>query len=79
MRAQIDDLDAELGKLLDHPRLARAIVAFTADNGENLGESGLWWDHMAAFPSVLRVPLILRWPGGPRGPQRAGPARRRAR
>ena len=66
-RAQIDELDAELAALLDHPRLRQAVVVFTSDHGENLGESGLWWDHMGAFPSVLRVPLILRWPGGPRG------------
>lgn len=66
-RAQIDELDAQLAALLEHPRLANAVVAFTADHGENLGDQGLWWDHMGAFPAVLRVPLILRWPGGPRG------------
>lgn len=66
-RAQIDELDRELGRLFDHRRFRDAVVAFTADHGESLGENGLWWDHMGAFPSVLQVPLILRWPGGPTG------------
>ena len=66
-RAQIEELDRELDALLSHPRMRRAIVAFTADHGESLGEQGLWWDHLGANPSVLRVPLILRWPDAPAG------------
>jgi len=66
-RAQIEELDRELAELLSHPRMQRAIVAFTADHGESLGEQGLWWDHLGANPAVLRVPLILRWPQAPAG------------
>jgi len=66
-RGEVSHLDAELGALLEHERMADAIVAVTGDHGESLGEQGLWWDHVSVYPSVLHVPLILRWPGGPAG------------
>ncbi|HJM57390.1 MAG TPA: sulfatase [Planctomycetota bacterium] len=66
-RGEVSHLDAELGALLKHERMADAIVAVTGDHGESLGEQGLWWDHVSVYPSVLHVPLILRWPGGPAG------------
>lgn len=68
-RGEISHLDAELGALLKHGRMTNAIVAVTGDHGESLGEQGLWWDHVSVYPSVLHVPLILRWPGGPAGLQ----------
>ncbi|HIF41766.1 MAG TPA: hypothetical protein EYQ74_11785 [Planctomycetes bacterium] len=66
-QGEVSHLDAELGALLEHDRMADAIVAVTGDHGESLGEQGLWWDHVSVYPSVLHVPLILRWPGGPAG------------
>ena len=64
-QGEVSHLDAELGALLAHERMAQAIVAVTGDHGESLGEQGLWWDHVSLYPSVLHVPLLLRWPGGP--------------
>lgn len=72
-KGEVSHLDAELGALLKHERMADAIVAVTGDHGESLGEQGLWWDHVSVYPSVLHVPLILRWPGGPRGLKVAAP------
>ncbi len=66
-RGEISSLDRALGELLAEPRLQTAIVALTGDHGESLGEQGLWWDHVGVYPSVLHVPLILRWPGSPQG------------
>jgi arylsulfatase A-like enzyme len=66
-QGEVSHLDAELGALLAHERMAQAIVAVTGDHGESLGEQGLWWDHVSLYPSVLHVPLLLRWPGGPAG------------
>ncbi|MFT7676211.1 MAG: arylsulfatase [Planctomycetota bacterium] len=45
----------------------QAAIALTADHGESLGENGVWYDHEGLFPPVLRVPLLLRVPGGPTG------------
>ena len=66
-KGEVSHLDHALARLLAAPRLSDAVIAFTADHGESLGEQGYWWKHMGVYPSVLRVPLILRWPGGPRG------------
>jgi len=59
--------DAEVGRLLEGLRRIRpreALVVWTSDHGENLGEDGLYYDH---GPSVhdagLRVPLVLAGPG----------------
>ena len=66
-KGEVSHLDHELARLLEAPRLSDAVIAFTADHGESLGEQGYWWTHMGVYPSVLRVPLVLRWPSGPRG------------
>jgi len=60
-------LDNELVRLFGLPRIEDAIIAFTADHGESLGGHGVWWDHAGMYQDSLHVPLILRWPGGPRG------------
>ena len=45
-----------------------AIVILTADHGESLGEHGYYFQHGAsAYDDTLRVPLIIRAPGLPRG------------
>ncbi len=45
-----------------------ALVALTADHGEELGEHGIWFDHHGLYETNLRVPLILWGPGRvPRG------------
>lgn len=66
-RGEVSYLDAALGRLFEHERFERGIVAVTADHGENLGEHGIWWDHAGLYTEALHVPMILAWPGGPRG------------
>ena len=66
-RGEVSWVDELTGRLLEHERFADAAVAFTADHGECLGDQGLWWDHLAAYPAVLHVPLVLAWPGAPGG------------
>jgi len=63
---EISYLDAELGGLLTHRRFVDAAVALTSDHGENLGDGGYFWNHKDLYPSVVRVPLVLRLPGVPR-------------
>lgn len=63
--AEIAFVDYHIGRLLVHlqatGRLDDALVVFTSDHGENMGENGLYFEH---GPSVhdagMRVPLIIR-------------------
>ncbi len=66
-KGEVAYLDNELVRLFSQPRIQEAIVAFTGDHGESLGAHGIWWDHGGLYQDSLHVPLILRWPGGPRG------------
>jgi len=67
--AEIAYFDEHLGRLLDW--LARAdwmrdaLVVFTADHGESLGEQGYWFCHGESLHAELvRVPLLVRFPDG---------------
>lgn len=66
-RAEVDYVDHLMGRVLARPRFRDGIVAFTADHGEAFGEHGIWWDHAGLYPQTVHVPLVLSWPGGPRG------------
>jgi arylsulfatase A-like enzyme len=44
-----------------------AVVAFTADHGESLGEHGCWGHGPSLFQTEVAVPLMLRGPGVPAG------------
>ncbi len=46
---------------------ARAVVAFTSDHGEALGEHGAWGHGLNLYQEALRVPLLIRGPGVPTG------------
>lgn len=66
-RAEVDYLDGALRDLLERPRVAAGVVAFTSDHGESLGQHGIWWNHTGLYPDTVHVPLVVRWPGGPSG------------
>jgi arylsulfatase A-like enzyme len=53
---EITDLLRELG-LLD-----RTVVAVAGDHGENIGDHGLMDHKMSVHATLLRVPLLLRYP-----------------
>ncbi len=63
--------DAQIGRLLtvlDQQRLLEnTIVVVAGDHGESLGEHGERDHGIFVYESTLRVPLIIRVPGGPRG------------
>jgi arylsulfatase len=65
--SEVTHLDRQLAVLMDHPRVRRSTLAFTSDHGEVLGNHGLYWEHEGIYPDTLAVPLILRWPGSPKG------------
>jgi arylsulfatase A-like enzyme len=66
-KAEVSYLDSELGRVLDADRFRGAIVAVTADHGESLGEHGIFYEHGGLYPQTIHVPLLLEYPGGPRG------------
>jgi arylsulfatase A-like enzyme len=61
--AEITQLDAALGPLLDAVDLNNTIVVITADHGESFGHD-YWFNHREGlWDQVLRVPLIIAGPG----------------
>lgn len=61
--------DAQLARLLEHPRLGRfeTMVMVVGDHGESLGEHGEASHAMLAYDATLRIPWLVRLPQGPRG------------
>lgn len=66
--AEIAYLDATLGNFLDSLRgqglLDRTVVSVVADHGEALGEHGESTHGALVYESTLRVPWLVRLPGG---------------
>jgi arylsulfatase len=67
---EVSYMDREVGRLL-HAIAERgldreAMIIFTADHGEGLGEGGYWFAHGEYLNDpVVRVPLLIRTPGRP--------------
>lgn len=66
---EISYLDQELGRLFDHLRAEGlwedTLVVVTSDHGETFWEHGDFWNHgLCVYDTTLRVPLILKLPGG---------------
>lgn len=67
--AQYDEeiafIDAMFGEFLDKWRASgrRAIVAVTADHGEEFGERGSWGHAHTLWPEQLHVPFVVNGPG----------------
>jgi arylsulfatase A-like enzyme len=59
-------LDWRLGRLFDYLRaqllLEDTVVVVTADHGECFGENGYIWHAFNLYDSLIRVPLIVRYP-----------------
>ena len=75
--AEIAAVDLNLGRLLSHLRqqglLERSLLVITADHGEGLGEHGEETHAFQQYQSTLRVPLIMRFPGGEHAAQEVAP------
>jgi len=77
--AEIRFFDTQLGRLLDGLRQRGldegALIVFTADHGESLGEHNFWFGHGESLQrELVRVPLLVRAPAamrtGPNAPQK---------
>lgn len=67
--AEIFEMDAAVGALLDglrkRGRLDKIVFALVSDHGEEFAEHGVMgWHSHTLYQELLRVPLIVRLPGG---------------
>ncbi|MDE0890803.1 MAG: sulfatase [Planctomycetota bacterium] len=74
-KGEIDFLDTQLATLFELPRFQEGVIAFTADHGECFGAHGVYWDHAGVYPDTVHVPLIMSWPGAPKGERTLSPVR----
>jgi arylsulfatase A-like enzyme len=77
-RGEVAYTDAQIGRLLDGLQdlalLDRTAIVFTADHGEGLGEHQALRHGTKLFDEAVRVPLIIRARGLPRGARLRGAA-----
>jgi arylsulfatase len=69
-------IDENVGRLLDclesSGQRGNTIVVFMSDHGEMLGDHGLTQKGCRFYEGLVRVPLIISWPGMIRAGQRSG-------
>ena len=65
--AQIELIDENVGRLLDlleeTGQRENTIVIFASDHGESLGDHGLRRKGCRFYEGLVRVPLVISWPG----------------
>lgn len=76
--AEIRGMDRAFGRLLDglrvRGRFDEALVVLVSDHGEEFGERGfLGWHAHTLYEELLRVPLVIRWPGDAHAGRRVRP------
>ena len=61
-------VDQGVGRILDHLQhrglWENTIVVFLSDHGELMGDHGILYKGPYHYQGVLRVPLLVSWPGG---------------
>lgn len=66
-RGEVRYEDEIVGRMLDaleeSGALANTAIFFVADHGEELWDHGGWGHGLTMYEEVVRVPLIVRWPG----------------
>ena len=65
--AHISALDHQFGRLLEaldeSGQRKNTIVVYTSDHGDMCGSHGMMDKHYCLYDDILRVPLLVRWPG----------------
>lgn len=73
---EVAHADETVGRLVRylkaHQLYDRATIILVADHGEGLGDHGEQTHGLLAYDEVLRVPLVMKLPGGEHGGQRVG-------
>ncbi len=66
--AMIDLIDKQVGRLLEclerTGQLDNTIIIFMSDHGEMLGDHGIYLKGPYFYEPMVKVPLIISWPGG---------------
>ncbi len=69
MCAMVDDFIGSLIDWLDaRGSLDNTLVIFTSDHGDLLGRHGMWGKGVPAYDDNQRVPMLMMWREGQRGP-----------
>lgn len=68
---QVSHLDAQVGRLMGALK-ARGmyedtVILFTADHGDYCGNNWAFYKYEGLYDSLIRVPMIVRWPGAGSG------------
>ncbi len=67
---EVQYMDRQLGLLFEYlkktDRYNNTLIVVTNDHGEGLGDHD-WWYHRILYQEQIRMPLIIRYPGGPKG------------
>ena len=65
--AMIELIDENVGRLLaaleESGQRENTVIIFTSDHGEMLGDHGLLYKGCRFYEGLVRVPLIISWPG----------------
>jgi len=62
-----DQIGLLVAKLKELGIYEETAILISADHGENQGELGIYGEHGTADQITCRVPMIIKWPGGPEG------------
>lgn len=64
----IQYMDSKIGEILQMLKDADVYddtaIIITSDHGENMGELGIYGDHMTADYVTGKIPMIIKWPNG---------------
>ena len=65
--AMIELIDENVGRVIkaleDSGQRDRTLIVFMSDHGDMLGDHGLWGKGCRFYEGLVRVPLVVSWPG----------------
>ena len=64
---EVSHLDAQIGRVIAGLK-ARGmyddtVIVFTSDHGDYCGNHGAFYKYAGLYDSLIRVPMVVRWPG----------------
>ncbi len=73
--AMVENIDTQMGRLLGNlektGQLENTIIIFNSDHGEMLGDHGIYLKGPYFYEGLVRIPLIVSWPGTIEGGRRS--------